>query len=148
MQQVIFRDGSCVSFNSRLCSFPGSASKDSSKRAPRQRSKAHGSNSNSYVKRKRKKARNAEKDSLVMTYVTTLSTTTSSAPIANHACTVTSCATVPSFSPSCVGGETLWDRKCMVRTFATCMSQVKASLETRQQPREPISILDDMIERM
>ena len=31
MLQVIFRDGRCVSFNGRLCSFPGNASKDSSK---------------------------------------------------------------------------------------------------------------------
>ena len=66
--------------------------------APRQRSNAQGNNSN--AKRKRKKARNDEESYSAMTSVTKLSPTTSLSPIANHP--VTSCATGPRFSPSCV----------------------------------------------
>lgn len=66
--------------------------------APRQRSNAQGNNSN--AKRKRKKARNDEESYPAMTSVTKLSPTASLSPIANHP--VTSCATGPSFSPSCV----------------------------------------------
>lgn len=77
---------------------PKTTAVNRSQGTPRQRSNAQGNNSN--AKRKRKKARNDEESYPVMTSVATLSPTTSLSPIANHA--VTSCATGPSFSPSCV----------------------------------------------
>ena len=62
--------------------------------APRQRSNAQGNKSNA------KRKRNDEESCPAMTSVTKLSPTTSLSPIANQP--LTSCATGPSFSPSCV----------------------------------------------
>ena len=111
MLQVIFRDEVAspltVAHAHLQAARPKTMAFHRMQRAPRQRSRAHGNSSNSYAKRKRKKARNDEEGFLVMTYVTTLSPTTSLSPIANHACAVTSCASGSSFSPSCVGGGTL-----------------------------------------